>query len=362
MKKLLLASAVASSLLTWSMNAKAESSHAHHHLHTNSLAPIGVMGNHMHEKGKFMMSYRFMRMDMDGSQIGTSNVAPETIATTIPNRFFGMPGQPPTLRVVPTQMTTDMHMVGAMYAPTDNITLMAMGMYLDREMDHLTFQGGAGTTRLGTFTTRAQGLGDTKASALINLHKSKVHKVHFNAGFSLPTGSISEEDEILTPMNARPTVKLPYAMQLGSGTYDLLPGITYNGIYNQWGWGAQYSATLRLGRNNADYSLGNKHQFTTWGNYAIKPAVSVSARVTAESEGAIDGIDSQIIAPVQTADPDNYGGERISTSLGINTVVPNGILKGHRFSLEGTVPVYQDLNGPQLERDYAITFGWSKAF
>ena len=128
MKKLLLASAVAGSLLTWSVNAKAQSSnkssHAHHHLHTNSLAPIGVMGSHMHEKGKFMMSYRFMRMDMDGNQIGTSNVTPETIATTIPNRFLGSPMQPPTLRVVPTQMTTDMHMIGGMYAPTDNICLL----------------------------------------------------------------------------------------------------------------------------------------------------------------------------------------------------------------------------------------------
>jgi len=366
MKKLLLAGAVAGLLLTWSMNAKAQSSnkssHAHHHLNANNYAPNGVMGSHMHEKGKFMVSYRFMRMDMEGNQIGKSNVTPETIATTIPNQFFGTPGQPPTLRVVPTQMTTDMHMVGAMYAPTDNVTLMAMGTYLDREMDHVTLQGGAGTTQLGTFTTRSRGFGDTKIGGLIRLYDDATHHLHANAMVSLPTGSITKRDTVLAPTGATPTLRLPYAMQLGSGTFDLMPGITYTGQKNQYGWGAQYVATLRAGRNGEDYSLGNKHQFTTWGSYAIKPTVSVSARITAESEGTIDGIDSQIVAPVTTADPDNYGGERIAASLGLNTVIPNGVLQGHRFSMEGTIPFYQDLNGPQLERDYAVTLGWSKSF
>ena len=355
MKKILLASAIAGMLLTSTSTQASELSADDH-------APIGVMGDHMHKKGQFMMSYRYMRMDMDGNQIGTNNVSPETIATTEPNRFFGTAGQPPTLRVVPTQMTTDMHMIGAMYSPTDDITLMAMGTYLDREMDHITFQGGAGTTELGTFTTRAKGIGDTKVGGLIRIYDDATHHVHANAMFSLPTGSITESDNVLAPNGNTPEIRLPYAMQLGSGTYDLLPGITYTGQADKVGWGAQYTATLRAGRNNEDYSLGNKHQITGWGSYVAHPAISVSARVTAETESDIDGIDSEIVAPVQTADPDNYGGERISTSLGLNAVVPNGALKGHRFSIEGTVPVYQNLNGPQLERDYSLTAGWSKAF
>ena len=355
MKKLLLAGAIAGITLT-STSAQAGS------LSADSHAPIGVMGDHMHNKGEWMVSYRYMQMHMDGHQIGTNNVSPETIATTVPNRFFGTAGQPPTLRVVPTEMTTDMHMVGVMYAPSDDVTLMAMGMYLDREMDHITFQGGAGTNQLGTFTTRAKGFGDTKVGGLIRLYDDETHRIHANTIVSLPTGSITKNDTVLAPNGATPNIRLPYAMQLGSGTYDLMPGVTYNGKADKIGWGAQYNATLRMGRNNEDYSLGNKHQITGWGSYAINPAVSVSARVTAETESDIDGIDSEIVAPVQTADPDNYGGERVSTSLGLNAVIPNGHLKGHRFSIEGTVPVYQDLNGPQLERDYALTVGWSKAF
>jgi hypothetical protein len=125
-------------------------------------APLGVMGDHLHHTGEFMFSYRFAHMDMAGNRIGDNEVAPETIVTSTPNRFFGSPMQPPTLRVVPTKMTMQMHMFGLMYAPTDWVTLMAMLNYTEKEMEHLTFMGVAGTNRLGTFTTESSGLGDTR--------------------------------------------------------------------------------------------------------------------------------------------------------------------------------------------------------
>lgn len=363
MKKLLLAGVMAGSLFVTSNSAVAQNlSASHNGLRADSHAPIGVMGDHMHNKGEWMVSYRYMRMHMEDNRDGTNSLSPEEIATTIPSRFFGTPGQPPTLRVVPTEMTTDMHMFGAMYAPRDDLTLMLMAHYIDREMDHITFQGGAGTTRLGTFKTETKGWGDTRASALIRMYKDETHHVHLNAGLSLPTGSIKEEDNVLAPNNLTPRLRLPYAMQLGSGTYDLLPGITYNGTQDRYGWGAQYMATFRLGENSQDYSLGDKHMITAWGSYLFNNALSGSLRLTAETEESIDGIDSQIVAPVQTADPDNFGGERVSLSFGLNTVVPTGALKGHRFSAEVTIPVYQDLNGPQLERDNTVILGWSKAF
>jgi len=330
----------------------------HHAGHANGHAPIGVMGEHMHDKGEWMLSYRFMRMEMDGSRQGSNQISPEEIATTVANPFAG----PATLRVVPTEMSTEMHMLGGMYAPSDNITLMAMVQYLDREMDHVTFQGGAGTTRLGNFTTRAQGFGDTTVSSLIKLYEDETHHLHLNAGLSLPTGSTRERDTVLTPMNTRPELRLPYAMQLGSGTYDAMPGITYTGKSQKMGWGAQYTSRLPLGRNSQNYSLGDKHMLSAWGSYLFAPSVSASFRVTGETESEIDGQDIEITAPVQTADPDNYGGERISASLGINTVVTNGALTGHRFSAEVTLPVHQNLNGAQLERESAFTLGWSKSF
>ena len=325
-------------------------------------APIGVMGDHIHKAGEWMLSYRFMRMDMAGNRDGTSDLSPEEIVTTVPNTFFGTPGQPATLRIVPTEMTMDMHMFGAMFAPTDWLTLMAMGSYIEKEMEHVTFQGGAGTNRLGEFTTNAEGFGDTKLSGLIGVYDDETHHVHLNAGISLPTGSIDEMDRILAPTGLQPTLVLPYPMQIGSGTFDLLPGGTYSGRAGPVGWGAQYSAEIRLGDNSEGYSLGDLHQATAWGSYLWDDWISTSLRLTGRSQGQIDGRDSRIIGPVQTADPDRQGGERIDLGFGINLAGQEGVLRGQRLALEFRVPVYQSLNGPQMETDWTVTLGWQFAF
>lgn len=325
-------------------------------------APIGVMQDHIHGKGEFMISYRFMHMKMQHNRIGTNSVSPETIATTVSNRFFGSPMQPPTLRVVPVSMTMQMHMLGAMYAPTDWLTLMLMGNYTINEMDHITFMGGMGTTRLGKFTTKSSGFGDTRLSAIVRLIETKNHKLYGNLGFSLPTGSIDETDDILTPMGARPRPRLPYPMQLGSGTFDLRPGVTYKGHDKKLSWGAQYMADIRLGKNDEHYALGDIHNLTAWTSYAWAPWISTSFRLQAEKKGKVDGIDPKIVAPVQTANPDFQGGERIEALFGVNLLGREGHLEGHRLAIEGGLPIYQNLNGPQLESGWRLSIGYQKAF
>ena len=326
-------------------------------------ASIGVMGDHMHAKGEWMLSYRYMRMEMKDNLDGSSSISPEEIVTTVANPFFGQPMQPPTLRVVPTEMTMDMHMFGAMYAPTDWLTLMLMGSYIKKDMDHLTFMGPVGTTVLGGFTTRSSGFGDTKVGGLIRLHEDDIHHFHLNAGLSLPTGSLTEKDDVLAPTGATPTLRLPYPMQLGSGTFDLLPGITYTAKSGNAGWGAQYSAVIRLeDENNEAYSLGDEHRLTAWGSYLWKSWISTSARLAGQTIDKIDGQDPDIVAPVQTADPNNQGGERVDILLGVNLIGQTGTIAGHRVAFEFGVPIYEHLNGPQLETDWTFTIGYQKAF
>lgn len=326
-------------------------------------APIGVMNDHMHKAGGIMLSFRYRHIDMDGNRIGTDDVDPATIATTIPNRFFGTPGQPPTLRVVPTSMTMDMYMAGVMYAPADWLTLMVMGNYTVKEMDHITFAGGAGTTVLGTFTTKSDGIGDTKLTGLFRLYDDAMNHVHLNGGFSIPTGSIDETSAVLAPTGATPVLRMPYAMQLGTGTFDFLPGVTYTGHADQWAWGAQYAAELRLESENSEgYAWGDKHSLTAWGSYEWARWISTSARLLGTTQGTIDGIDPNIVAPVQTANPDFYGGDAISVLLGVNLIATEGALRGQRLAIEAGMPVYQNLNGPQLETDWTITAGWQYAF
>ncbi|MCB1562303.1 MAG: transporter [Alphaproteobacteria bacterium] len=333
------------------------------HGRASAHAPIGVMGDHMHGKGEWMLSYRYMYMDMDGNRKGDSSIDPVTIVTMEPNRFFGMAGQPSTLRVVPTHMSMEMHMFGAMYAPADWVTLTAMAGYTEKDMDHTTFAGGAGTSVLGTFSTQSEGWGDVKLGGLFGLYDDGVNRVHLNAGISLPTGSIKESATVLAPNGMTPRLRMPYAMQPGTGTYDFLPGVTYNGHSGAWGWGAQYRAEIRLeDENDEGYAWGDKHALSVWGSYEWASWISTSARLSGTAQGDIDGIDPQIVAPVQTADPDNYGGRALDLMLGVNLLGTKGEVKGQRLAVEAGLPLYRDLNGPQMETDWTLTLGWQYAF
>ncbi|MEL6791521.1 MAG: hypothetical protein AAFO78_13245 [Pseudomonadota bacterium] len=93
-----------------------------------------------------------------------------------------------------------------------------------------------------------------------------------------------------------------------------------------------------------------------------KPWVSFSGRVRGATVGQIRGQDALIIAPVQTADPLNQGGETIEGLLGVNLVVQSGLIRGHRLAVEVGLPFYRNLNGPRLETDLTLTVGWHKAF
>jgi hypothetical protein len=333
--------------------------------HASTHAPIAVMGDHVHEKGEVMISYRYMNMDMQGSRLGGDAISDNTIATTIPNRFFGTPGQPPTLRIVPTEMTMEMHMFGLMYAPNDSVTLMAMLNYVEKDMTHTTYRGGRGTNVLGQFVTKTKGVGDTPLAALVTLANSPTYKLHGTIGISLPTGSTTKEDDVLTPMGGTPTVRLPYPMQLGSGTFDPIVGLTYTGGLlssdTGWGYGAQWRSLFRIQDNDEGYQLGDEHNLTGWVNYQWSPAVSTSLRLNYLDRGKIDGIDSIIVGPVQTADPNNAGLKQLDLGLGVN-FAGSGSWNGHRLSAEYLVPLSRDTSGVQLETDATMYFGYQYAF
>ena len=300
-------------------------------MRSDAHAPIGVMGDHLHKSGGWMFAYRYMHMDMQGNRVERDGISADAIATSVPNRFFGRPTQPPTLRVVPTEMRMDMHMFGGMYAPSNWLTVMLMSSYIEKQMDHVTYRGPRGTGILGGFTTESSGIGDTRITGLVRLYAAAHHHLHLNFGGSIPTGTTTERDRILTPLGTTPVVRLPYAMQLGSGTFDLLPGLTYTGHHRRAGWGGQYAGTLRTGDNHG-YSWGDRHEITAWLSYQPVAAISASVRVQYQTMQRIDGIDNAIVARVQTADPDNYGGDSVNILFGLNVAGQHAWMRGKRLA------------------------------
>lgn len=327
----------------------------------DSHAPIGVMADHMHKAGEWMLSYRFMTMNMQGNLKNSSSIDPDTIVTTEPNRFSGMPGMPPTLRIVPLEMTMDMHMLGLMYAPTDKLTLMLMANYVSNSMQHVTYAGGMGTDELGNFKTTTSGWSDTSLSGLLHLFDTDGNKLHAIIGVSLPTGSTEERDRILAPTGMTPVVRIPYPMQLGSGSYDPILGINYSGNRDRLGWGAQWRGKFRTSRNDDNYQLGDEHRLNVWLSYLFRPTISGSLRLEYFRRDNISGRDKMIMGPVQTADPARQAARRSDVAVGINFAA-SGSLQGWRLALEYLVAVDQQLDGPQLETDDQLIIGLQKSF
>jgi len=306
-------------------------------------APIGVMVDHGHEQGEIMLSYRYMYMDMVGNRDGTDRLSiAEIFDAAGPYRFM----------IAPTQMSMQMHMFGAMYAPIDRVTLVATLPVLDLSMDHVTRTGVA-------FTTRSANVGDLRLGGLIQLAKFGNQSLHAGALVALPIGATDETG--VTPASAPRYTLLPYPMQTGSGTFDLLPSITYLGQTDWWSWGGQASATIRTGTNDNDYSLGDRFSGTFWGARRFNDWVSASARLEGTTWGNIEGADPRLPGPgalmVPTARPDLRGGSRVDAGVGVNVYVRRGLFKATRIALEGMVPIYQDLDGPQLETDWTVTAG-----
>ena len=310
----------------------------------DSHGPIGTMGDHTHNEGEFMFTYKYMRMFMDGNRDGTKRQSKSDVLRD----FF----------VTPTEMTTQMHMFSFMYGLNQTVTLTAMIPYLLKSMDH--------ETRTGVkFTTKSSGFGDIRLGSLVRLYAFETpsigsHRFHFNAGVGLPTGDIKARGA--TPLGV---TRLPYPMQLGSGTVDLMPGLTYAGGLYDASWGVQALGTIRLGDNNQGYALGDEYQVTAYGAYQWVKWVSNSVRFQWKHWANYEGRDPNItrnnpmgVPLVPTAESDRRGGERLDLLLGMNILFPEVMELENHFGIEVGLPIYQDLNGPQLESDYSFFVGW----
>ena len=93
-------------------------------------APIGVMGDHRHDAGEWMVSYRYMDMEMYGHKQGDDSIGRQAVAS--------LPG----VRVVPREMRMEMHMFGLMYGVSDDFTAMASPIVAETCDDVVVMHGG----------------------------------------------------------------------------------------------------------------------------------------------------------------------------------------------------------------------------
>ncbi|NOS75058.1 MAG: DUF3570 domain-containing protein [Methyloglobulus sp.] len=402
--------------------------HAHHADHPN--IPAGVLFGHTLDKaGDIMIGYRYMRGQQGGEFLhGNKKVTEQQMLTQ------GCPGSAGSFddqglnrfdggcAILPREMSMDMHMLELMYAPTDWLTLMLMPQFLD--MDMALYQPPSLFDPNDGHSTHAHGhetggIGDTGMFALVKLFDAAHHHLHTSLGISAPTGDVGIKLREGVGLKDLDGAYVHYGMQLGSGTWDFKPSLTYTGKTNDWSWGAQVGGTKRLeGSNKSGYALGDIFETSVWGGYDLTRWLSATVRAAYTWQGSIKGhyptgrkdqeietsncpIDQYIRAddldgdgipdgqpflhqgeyneclasleeskrlsdandrPTPMDFPANYGAHYVDIGFGLSATVPSGSLAGNRLSFEWLQPVYTDVNGYQLDRDGALSFTWSYGF
>lgn len=246
---------------------------------------------------------------------------------------------------VPESMDTSTTLLGLMFAAGESVTLHASVPWIENSMKMRTNLG-------ESFTMDSSGLGDVAAGADVVVWQLDEQRVSCGVSVSAPTGSISETGG----MPGAPATKLEYAMQLGSGTWDVSGRVDYRTRNDPYTYGVGLAGTARTGENDEGYALGDRFAGTAWGAQEWSPAWSTSFRLTAARWGDVRGADPDLDPTTSpTHDRALQGGQRVDGALGVNWLPFSGRISGSVVGLEVGMPLAEDLHGPQLSEDWFAT-------
>jgi hypothetical protein len=321
----------------------------------DSHAPLSITDDRTLMEGQFEFGIRYFNQRMNGLGFGGDSV---TVQSAL-NSYWA----------TPTKMLNQGAQVDLMYGVTDALTLTASGTFVHKEMTNAVLDlDDAGWFWLGS--TQAFGPEDVKVSALYKVLDRGHVRFHIHGGVSIPLGLTDFDDFTLDPtdpLGAGVEVNLPYHHQLGSGTFDVLPGFTASVQNEKASLGVQWKGTIRLSKNDRDWALGDLYEGALWAGYKGSDWVSVTFGALYSSWGNVEGRDAAVDASTSLAydHPSYYVGKagwRVDVPLGLNFIIPSGIFEGHRLALEYLFPVTQDLEYPQLRHDRTLTLGWQADF
>lgn len=310
-----------------------------------SLAELGeinvftsdIFESHLHNKNEWMFIYHYTFFHKSDLALGEDTISDEEGFKKY--------------QVVPSFMDIHSYMFHLMYSPTSNLTLSIKMSYLDKEMKNITKQG-------NTFISKTEGINDASISLnykIFEFNEGKTSKYWYGVSqLNVPTGSIDEKTE---------TAILPYTMQLGSGSYRLKVGLGYTEITDDALWGSILSFSSSLKKNNANYKYGDDFQFKLWYQREIINDLSFNFDVNYFNEGSMEGEDLRLDRTMSsTADYYNYGFKRIDLSLGFTWLIKSSQKMHHIVGIKYTHPLWQDVQGIQLQTQMNATLYWQTTY
>ncbi len=330
--------------------------------------PMNIPGGGVPETQEIRFKISPMWMSMDGLRDGSESLAAESL--------LGMPVMmgSATGKYMAVPVAMDMRMLNTAigYSFTDDFFAALMLMTKENDMVMRFNSMMQGLSGESGFTMKSSGLADTMVMAKYRLYADDPliprRQASLLFALSMPTGSLDEKNGN-HPLALRQTEQLPYSMQLGSGTFDPTVGILYQASRSPYWWGANASATLRLYDNDRDYHLGNEYKLDLYGMYQFRHDMLVQLQLNAshrdkiqgEMDEAVTGFSGRVtkndpaspyLSPLW--DPNRYGGRKVLATVGFQWQ-PTSL---QILDFNVGVPLYQHLNGPQLEEDFRVMLTW----
>ncbi|NMP15103.1 hypothetical protein [Thalassotalea sp. Y01] len=313
---------------------------------SQAVAPISIMGSHLHKQGGWMISYHFMTMDMQDLQLGKDRISSDYALESY--------------MMVPDEMSMDMHMLGAMYGYSDDLTLMVMANFIDQEMTSLMRPMMGMMPAMATeVEMSSDGLADVHIRAMYRTYTSTKVDSHISLGVGLPVGDI---DQSRTNMMGNKVI-MGYPMQIGSETTNLLATYTIKFSENSYQLGAQFNYQTALDENDANYEPGDQLQVHSWVSFLFANNLNVSMRISFSNIDNYSGRDDRLkpmMSPV--ADANMRGAKIWDWAIGISYRFSNPTLMGNSLSFEYSEPLEEDFDGVQLQTSKQITLAWQYMF
>lgn len=328
--------------------------------HCGGNMPLNIPGGGIPEPKEFRFKLSQMYMQMGPLREGTEDLDNADL--------LGMPNGT-TFAAVPSEMRMFMTMGSAAYSFTDDFAGMMMLGYIRNEMPMEFNAQLQGMTGERGFTMFSDGVSDITLLGKYRLFSddslAPTHQLSTVFGLTLPTGSIEQEFSNNPVPGQNGTIQ-PFKMQTGSGTVDPIFGLTYQASSDPFWYGANLLYKGHWYDNSQGYHAGQEFRYDLYLMRQVHQKVVLQAQFNGKYEGKysdepergrIDGEghaggnpNNPFLSPL--FDPDNYGGHKLGVSLGVQFQP----FPMHIVELNGILPIYQDLNGPQLRDDWGIQF------
>ncbi len=310
--------------------------------------PIGVFGDNLPDPGRLTLTVIPQFGENAHNRVGTRTVTSQQVATMLPGWYWN-----PAVHYTTLQQWSfvEAQTVTLAYGVMKDLSLVVLTGAWEKHQSLLTFYGSSNLVPRGMSFTGTDGLLDSQAALIWRAYQDPVNRVKINLGMSFPTGSNHNLTGVVLQTPGNFTIpRAFYGMQSGSNTYDLLPGILYGGAIRPWSWGLSYRARIPLTWNPEGYKWGNYQETNGWIGYTWFAGLTTSLRLSFSVQSQIAGADWLIASKLPSANPLSWGGKILQVLGGAD--IDGKLLGAPGFSvgLEAGVPLYQNLNGPQLSR------------